>query len=200
MRGPGALPRLPMIEHEVKLRFPDVEAARRAVESAGGRLVVSRRLLDDHLFDHATLELRRRNIALRLRRDDGRAILTFKGPRQAGPLKSREEIETTVADASTLEAILRALGYHRTFRSQKFREEYALEDAHIAIDETPLGVFIEIEALPDVIDRAARALGRGPDDYELESYPGLWRLAIAQRGLTDRDMIFDTLPSDGGSS
>jgi adenylate cyclase class 2 len=189
-----------MIEHEVKLRFPDVEAARHAVERAGGRLVVSRRLLDDHLFDHPTLELRRRQLALRLRRDGGRAILTFKGPRQAGALKSREEIQTGVADARALEGILLALGYRRTFRSQKFREEYALGEAQIAVDETPLGVFIEIEAPPDDIDRAARKLGRGPDDYELESYPGLWRLAVAERGLTDRDMLFDSVQGDGGPS
>jgi hypothetical protein len=34
-----------MVEQEVKLQFEDVEAARSAVTTAGGRLVVSRRLL-----------------------------------------------------------------------------------------------------------------------------------------------------------
>jgi hypothetical protein len=53
------------------------------------------------------------------------------------------------------------------------------------VDETPLGTFVEIEGPPETIHEAARILGRGPEDYVLESYPDLYR-AAGGRG----DMVF----------
>jgi inorganic triphosphatase YgiF len=66
------------LEQEIKLAFESLEAARRAVLTAGGRLVVSRRLLDDRLFDTADERLRRSGSAFRIRRDGDRTLLTFK--------------------------------------------------------------------------------------------------------------------------
>ena len=45
--------------------------------------------------------LRQRGTLLRLREVGGRSILTFKGPATPGKHKSREELETTVGDASS---------------------------------------------------------------------------------------------------
>jgi adenylate cyclase class 2 len=180
------------LEQEIKLAFDQIEAARQAVIAAGGRLAVSRRLLDDRLFDTVTLDLRRAGKGLRVRRDADHAFLTFKGPVHASPVKAREELETTVGDASTAEVILRALGFRQVFRSQKYREEYAVGQAHVAIDDTPVGVFVEIEAAPDEIARVATALGRSPDDYLLESYPSLWRRWCEARALAQGDMLFAT--------
>src|SRR5438874_1073148 len=84
-------------------------------------------------------------VALRVRQDGGRSILTFKGPVQPAAVKVREEVETTVGDGTTLMRILEELGFHAWFRYQKYREEFALDDCIIAIDETPVGVFVEIE-------------------------------------------------------
>ena len=94
------------IEEEVKLVFDDAEAARRAVTTAGGRLVVSRRLIDDRLFDTADGWLRRARLSLRVRRDGADAYLTFKGAPRPGPVKSREEIETRIDDAAIGEALV----------------------------------------------------------------------------------------------
>jgi len=79
-----------MLEQEVKLEFDRVEAARRLVHATGARLVVSRRLLDDQLYDTPDDRLRRAGTALRLRRDGPGTRITFKGPAQPGPVKSRE--------------------------------------------------------------------------------------------------------------
>jgi adenylate cyclase class 2 len=178
------------VEHEVKLVFPDIEAARRAVQTAGGRLVVRRRLLDDRLFDTPDARLRRSGTALRVRRDGDRARLTWKGPVVAGPVKSREEIETGADDAARVEAIVRALGFQPIFRSQKYREEYVLDEAMVTVDETPMGLFVEIEGAPDRIPRVAAALGRAPADFCLDSYPQLWRRWCEAHGLGARDMVF----------
>ncbi|MCC7009305.1 MAG: class IV adenylate cyclase [Acidobacteria bacterium] len=180
-----------MIEQEVKLSFPHVEAARQAIVEAGGRLVVSRRLVDDRLFDLPDGRLRRRGMTLRTRRDAADAYLTVKGPVLAGPVKSREELETRVDDVDVLEAALSAIGFVRTFRAQKYREEYALPSARLTIDQVPFGVFVEIEGTPDVIARVAGSLGRTPSDYRLESYPTLWRQWCAAAGRPEDDMLFD---------
>jgi len=179
------------VEHEVKLAFEDLGTARTTVEAAGGRLDTSRRMLDDQLFDTPDGQLRDRRCALRLRIDGTRAILTFKGPPQPGQVKSRDEMETAVADGETVRAILHALGFRPWFRSQKYREEFVIDDARVAVDETPMGVFVEIEAPPDRIATVARRLGRSERDYQLASYPRLYRDWCAARGVTPGDMLFD---------
>jgi adenylate cyclase class 2 len=68
-----------------------------------------------------------------------------------------------------------ALGFRITFRAQKLREEYDLDAAHVVIDDTPMGVYVEIEAEPGEIARVAALLGRDTADYQLESYASLWR-------------------------
>jgi predicted adenylyl cyclase CyaB len=179
------------IEQEVKLEFPDVRTARDAVIAAGGQLAVARRLVDDRLFDTADDQLRRAGSALRLRDDGAASRLTWKGPVQAGPVKSREEIETSIGDVTSLHAILRAVGYRQHFRAQKYREEYALGAALVTVDDTPAGVYVEIEATPDEIARITALLGRTPADYCLDSYPALWRRWCAARNRPVSDMMWE---------
>ena len=181
-----------MTEKEVKLQFDTVEAARQAVLTAGSRLVVSRRLLEDRLFDFGDGRLRLMGLSLRVRRDADRAYLTLKGPVQPGPVKSREEYETLVGSAATVEAALASAGFQVMFRGQKYREEYDLDGARLALDETPIGVFVEIEAAStEAIAAASTRLGRTPADYSIVSYPTLWRQWREARGLPPADMLFD---------
>ena len=182
------------VEHEIKLIFPTVDEARRAVASAGGALSTPRRLLDDQLFDTADAALRRSRTAMRVRRDGERGLVTWKGPVQSGLVKSREEIETEVDDPTVLQAVFEALGFRPVFRAQKFREEYALGGTTVVIDDTPMGVFVEIEGPPQHIATVAGLLGRSNADYVLESYPALWRRWCDTHGMEMGDMIFDSLP------
>lgn len=179
-----------MIEQEIKLQFEHVEAARQAVIAAGGRLVVSRRLLDDRLFDFPDERVRQSGMTLRVRRDVSRAYLTLKGPMQSGTIKTREEWETSIGSAAVVEAALAAIGMRQTFRAEKFREEYEIGQARLAIDEAPVGVFVEIEASPEEIGRTSALLQRTQADYRLESYPTLWRRWCEVHGLPPGDMLF----------
>jgi len=183
------------LEHEVKLAFVSIEAARQAVTTAGGRLVVSPRLIADRLFDTPEGQLRDRGETLRLRRDGGGGLLTWKGALRGGPVKTREELETSVGRPDVLEAMLAALGFRVCFQSEKRREEYALGTAHVTIDDTPAGVFVEIEAPEDEIPRVAALLGRSATDYRLESYPALWRRWCEEHGQAPCDMLFAHLPA-----
>lgn len=180
-----------MLEREIKLKFETVEAARDAVLRTGATPFRSRRLQEDCLLDTADDALRRRRSALRVRMESGKSFLTFKGPVQAAPTKLREELETLVSDGTILLNVLEQLGFHIWFRYQKYREEFTLDDVIVAIDETPVGVFVELEGGERGIGDMAEALGCGPADYLLDSYRGLFVRHCEQCGLPVTDMLFD---------
>lgn len=183
------------LEQEVKLLYPDVEAARRAVTAAGGRLTIPRRLLDDWFFDTHDGRLRRDAQALRLRQDRDHTMLTWKGPPRPGTVKTREEIEASCSGFGELAAVLGALGYVSNFRSQKYREEYAVGEALVTVDQTPFAVFVEVEASLQAIADVVARLGRSPADYELASYAALWRRWCAEQNRPAGDMLFDEAAS-----
>lgn len=179
------------IEREVKLRFDTVEGALAAIEATGATPLRCRRLQEDYLLDDAGETLRRRRCVLRIRIESGKSLLTFKGPVQPSRMKVREEIETVVGDGETLLHCFEQLGYGVWFRYQKYRSEFALGDVILAVDETPVGVFVEIEGGEQGIGDAARVLGRSPDDYLLDSYRGLFMEYCRAHGLPPTDMLFE---------
>ena len=180
-----------ILEQEIKLCFASPEEARTAVLATGATPMRGRRLQEDCLLDTADEMLRQRRSVLRVRLESGKSFLTFKGPVQVAPLMVREELETIVGDGPLLLRILENLGFSVWFRYQKYREEFALEDVIVAVDETPLGTFVELEGGDRGINEMAEALGRSPSDYLLDSYRGLFCEYCRQRGLPMTDMLFD---------
>jgi adenylate cyclase class 2 len=180
-----------ILEREVKLRFATVEEARAAVLATGATPLRGRRLQEDCLLDTLDETLRKRRSVLRVRMESGKSLLTFKGPVQAAPVKLREELETVVGDGPLFLRILEDLGFQVWFRYQKYREEFAMEDVIVAVDETPVGVFVEIEGGARGIADMAEALGRARSDYLLDSYRGLFCEYCRERGLPLSDMVFD---------
>jgi adenylate cyclase class 2 len=179
------------VEREVKLRFDSVEAARAAVLATGATPLLCRRLQEDSLLDTDDEMLRRRRCVLRVRVENGKSRITFKGPVQPSVMKLREELETVVGDGQVVLHILEELGLHVWFRYEKYREEFAHEDVTVAVDETPVGVFVEIEGSEHGIVATADALGRTEADYVLDSYRGLFLKHREQFGLRGTDMMFD---------
>ena len=140
--------------------------------------------------------LRRQRATLRVRCEGGKSLLTYKGPALPGLIKIREEHETVVADGAALLTILESLGLHVWFRYEKYREEFSADDVVIAIDETPVGVFVEIEGGEDAIHAAARTLGKTPGDYITDSYRFLFLQHRDANGLAGPDMVFAGLLAD----
>src|SRR3954468_1593626 len=163
-----------MIEREIKLRYDSVESARAAVLAAGGTPLLGRRLQEDALLDSEDESLRRRQCALRIRVENGKSRITFKGPVQPSDMKVRDEFETIVGDGVLLLRVFEELGFHVWFRYEKYREEYCHEEGIVAVNEPPVGWFVEIEGSEQGIGEMARLLGRGPADYILDSYRGLF--------------------------
>ena len=179
------------IEREIKLRYDSVESARAAILATGATPLLGRRLQEDALLDTADESLRRRRCVLRVRLENSKSRLTFKGPVQPSIMKLRDEFETIVGDGVILLRVFEELGYHVWFRYEKYREEFAHEEVIVAIDETPVGVFVEIEGSEGGIATMARALGRRPDDYVLDSYRGLYLKHRDEYRLTGTDMLFE---------
>lgn len=180
------------VEREVKIRFASAAGARESILSAavGATPLRGRRLQQDSLLDSHGNDLYQRRAALRVRSENGKSLLTFKGPVQPSELKVREEHETVVSDGEVLLTILGELGWRVWFRYEKYREEFAAEDIVIAIDETPIGVYVEIEGSEDHIHRAAAALGKTRQDYVTSSYRALYLDHCRDQGLEPSDMLF----------
>jgi adenylate cyclase class 2 len=179
-----------MIEREVKIRFPSPDEARAAIRTSGATPLRSRRLQEDVLLETSDETLARRGCALRIRSEAGRSLLTFKGPALPGTMKIRDEFETVVGDGQVLRRVFEEIGLRVWFKYEKYREEYAAEDVTIAIDETPVGTFVEIEGGEASILAMTTALGRTPADFVLDSYRGLFLKHRAEFGLAGANMVF----------
>lgn len=177
-------------EREIKLRFESADEARQKILALGASPLLGRRLQEDCLFDTDDERLRRQRSTLRVRSEGGKALLTWKGPVLPGAVKIREEYETVVADGAALQTILEEIGMHVWFRYEKYREEFTMDDVTIAIDETPVGVFVEIEGGEDTIHQTASALGKSPSDYITDSYRFLFLQHRDANGLDGHNMVF----------
>lgn len=180
-----------ILEREIKLRFDSVDDARESVIATGATPLHGRRLQEDALLDTEDEDLRRKRCVLRVRMENGKSRLTFKGPVQPSLIRIREELETVVGDGEMLLRVFGELGLHVWFRYEKYREEFCHEDVIVAIDETPVGVFVEIEGTEPGIAEMTAALGRTSADYIVDSYRALFLKNREALGLGGPDMLFD---------
>jgi len=132
------------------------------------------------------------NQVLRLRKDT-QARLTFKGP---GVMEEdvllRKEIEVVVSDFETTKRLLEALGYQVVMMYEKYRANYLLDSLVMSVDETPLGLFVELEGeSPAQVRKAADVLGLDWDARINLSYSALLSLFNQNTGNSFRDLSFD---------
>ncbi len=170
------------IETEIKIRWTgSPDQAHAHIRAAGFPLLEARTLEADQLYDRDPPELRPANKLLRLRQtvaEDGttHATVTYKGPATVTRYKSREEIEFDVSSADRYITVLERLGYRPGFRYEKYRTKYAIDQQPgiVTVDETPIGVFLELEGPAEWIDATALKLGFQAADYMTESYSSLY--------------------------
>ena len=128
---------------------------------------------------------------LRLRKDT-QARLTFKGPGiMEQDVLTRKEIEVEVSDFDATNRLLEALGYQVIMMYEKFRANYLMDKLVLSVDETPLGLFIELEGeSPAQVRRAADALGLDWDARINFSYSALLNIFNQSTGHTFRDLSY----------
>jgi adenylate cyclase class 2 len=178
-------------ENEIKLAIADARAGRALLRGAGFRISRPRVLETNTVFDTPELLLRRAKRLLRVRQAGKTATVTYKGPPDSSRHKSREEIETVVADAGAMAAIAGKIGFEPLFRYQKYRTEYTRRPGGVAtLDETPIGVYIELEGPPEWVDGVTAELGFAPADQITASYGALYMDWCARQGVPPGHMVF----------
>jgi len=161
-------------EVEIKFRVSSAAALKRRLKTAGFRVVTPRTHEFNQLFDFPGERLRRRGELIRLRLYGVRATLTFKAKAASGRHKTRIEMESAVLDAVATAAILVGLGLKPTWAYEKFRTEFSDGKGHVVLDETPIGLFAEIEGPPLWIDQTAKRLTVEPGHYLTATYAELF--------------------------
>ena len=186
------------VEIEAKMVVDSFEPVAAVLRQLGARA------LGDHLevntfFDTEDRSLLAAGEGLRLRRDlhvgtkREKHVVTYKGPRQAGPLKSREEVEFEVSDAAAATLLLERLGYVRTLSFEKRRQSWELDGCKVELDEVPyLGKFVEIEGADEaVVMRVRKRLGLGERPLIRTSYISMLMSHLKEHGESRQDVRFD---------
>ena len=180
------------VENEIKLSVESLSKALSVIRQHGFRVSASRVFEQNQVLDDEQCTLRDRGTLLRLRRTENAVTCTFKGAALPGRHKKREEREFTVSDLNECLAVFNGLGYRERFRYEKFRTEFEREGdrGHVTLDETPIGVYIELEGPAGWIDRTAKAFGFTRRDYITASYGQLYFEWCAKRGLKPSNLVF----------
>jgi len=205
-------------ETEIKLQIGDLRAFERKLKRLGAKRVGagSGRVHEfNTIFDTPEGGLAKHGQLLRIRTETGdskgrasgakRVVLTFKQPTVRGVdeegarFKVREETETELTNGEALAKIFEGLGMRGWFSYEKYRTTWKLggkerwaKDLLIEVDETPVGIYVELEGPPEAIDRAAGTLGFSRRDYLLKNYLTLYAEECRKQGRTPGNMLFET--------
>lgn len=185
------------VETEIKFRVEDVAALPERLAAAGFHLDTPRTFESNVLYDTPDRQLRTRTEILRIREYGPRWTLTHKRLPETGPAEDRHkhriETETTVGDGKALAEVFRSLGLVPAFRYEKWRTEWSDGQGHCVLDETPIGVFAELEGDPAWIDRIAARLGISHSEYMTLSYGRLFEQWRDEHNSSVQNLTFDEI-------
>ena len=189
-----------MQEVEIKFRVTDAPVLRAAAQRAGFSQKTPSTMERNTLLDTPDRTLRRAGELLRMRQYGERWVMTHKRHPTAEEAKNfsarhkmRVETETAVEDGEALTQVFASLGYRPVFVYEKLREEW--NDGHgcLVLDETPLGIYAELEGAPEWIDATAEKLGVSESEYITESYGALFLRWKDETGSHAFNMTFNEI-------
>lgn len=196
------------VETEIKFRVEDSPALEQRLLEAGFRNITPRTFERNILYDTPERRLRRERQILRIRRYGPKWIVTHKrlatadagtGAGADGETandaadsrhKHRIETETEVEDGETMAAVFETLGFAQVFVYEKWRAEWTDEVGYCVIDETPIGVFAELEGPPEWIDASAIKLGVDASQFLMLSYGRMFEAWKAESACPATNMTF----------
>lgn len=187
------------LEIEAKMRLHDPSALADHLNHLAGE-PVDEMIESDVFLDTADKALRAADCGLRVRAEihllgdaHDRARITYKGRREAGPIKRREELELGVASADTAVLLLERLGYHVQIRFQKHRRRWRVDDCFVELDRLPyLGHFVEVEGPSDDAVMAVRdRIGLAHEALLHQPYVAMLEAYLLEHDIPDREI---TLP------
>ncbi len=180
-------------EIEAKFYCPDSSRLVKRLEAHGAVRTNQRHLERNWRFDLPDRSLFSSGIVFRLRVDP-QATLTVKQARPE-PLE-RDEFEIELNDASTALRLVEALGYQVLAIYEKYREQFALDELSVMLDELPFGNFVELEAgsVAALRSRAAQ-LGLDWEAHVSDSYLVLFDRLRKSMSLPFGDATFANFES-----
>lgn len=174
-----------MLEVEAKAHLDDPARIISSILELGGREVYFT-VQRDTYYRHPSRDFAVTDEALRIREEEGKSFITYKGPKLDADTKSREELEVPLVDPKDLGALLLRLGFEPVAVVEKRRRGYYLGTLEVCVDEVKgLGHFLEVEAreCEDLEEGKARVLGLleslGAGTMERRSYLEL----LLERGI-----------------
>lgn len=149
-----------MLEIEVKIKVPDLEAYKKKIMNRGAKLTQERFFEKNTLYDFRSQTLSQKRQALRIREIGKKTLLSFKdSPQKSRNFKIRREFETEIKNRKQLKKILKSLGLVPVFSYNKQRTIYRKGHLKICLDETEAGHFLEFEGERQDIVKFAKQLG-----------------------------------------
>jgi adenylate cyclase class 2 len=147
-----------MVEVEQKFYVDDTTPLRETLARWNARAhgQVTQR---DTYYNHPSRDFAATDEALRVRTVDDTTVVTYKGPKQPGSVKTRHEIELPVMSREGWDELLEALGFRPTAIVVKQRESWQLlhdtSQVTVSFDQVEgLGQFVEVEVVADPADVA----------------------------------------------
>jgi adenylate cyclase class 2 len=193
------------IEIEVKIAVTSAARVRKILRDTRFSVVSPRVFEQNLVLDNARGSVKSSGLLLRVRTSGKRnaaqtALCTFKGPATDTRThhKQRVEREFTASNADECLAVFAGIGFHPAFRYEKYRTVFARrarrgeksKQGLVTLDETPIGVFMELEGPALWIDRTAKDLGFSRDDYITMSYARLWDRWREAHAIPAGNMVF----------
>ena len=186
------------METEVKIRVADRHAFEQKLPALGFKRVTARTMERNTLYDMPDRRLRNSRQILRIRQYGSKWVVTHKsvpsGQTEEGPHKNRVETETVVEDGPVLGTVFEALGFSPVFVYEKWRTEWADQQGHCVLDETPLGLYAELEGPSDWIDATAQKLGIRESEFITLSYGRIFECWRDETGSKANNFTFDEIP------
>jgi len=184
------------VEIEAKLKVEDLSVIRQRLQNTGAQQL-GEAMETNVFFDTEDRSLLAADEGLRLRQTlkatgEKEFVITFKGPRMQGNLKSRKEVEVGVTDFANAAELIEVLGYHRVLSFEKKRETWRLDHCNVELDELPiLGTFVEIEGPSEShVVKVQDKLALSDHKMIKPSYIAMLMTHLAEHGKSSRNVTF----------
>jgi len=172
-------------EVELKYRIENIAKLEAQLQQWGGTKFGEQVTDYDTFFQHPCRNFAQTDECLRLRNrvlanGTSEHSLTYKGPKIDALTKTRQEIETPIAEPEHWESLLRALGFCKAASLHKFRRRQKLIVSHRQVDF----VFDILPALPES-DRQFLEMETFATEDNLEECRSLLLNIAEQLGLSE---------------
>ena len=137
---------MPM-EIEAKAHAENLDFIEKKILEMGGKLIWYGEEKDIY-FAHPSRDFAKTDEALRIREEEGKIFLTYKGPKLDSKTKTREERTVHLNDSQSITDVLINLGFKKYGVVKKQRKKMLFGKYEICLDKVEnLGEFVEIEIL-----------------------------------------------------